>query len=187
MDRHDWHSPQGRAKTETRHEHRSLSGRDRADHSLIEHMQKGPALLQWNRFGRRLGLERNRRHGEYTLDGIERGMLTAVIVSLIRRWAGRWPRRSDIALSRTAYKERPSMRLPFFDPPGEEVAAVASDLIIRFGLRARDEALYLAGLSEQMRARWNRQLYRLAAREMETSFAEARRRLDVEGAPESRG
>jgi hypothetical protein len=28
------------------------------------------------------------------------------------------------------------MRLPFFDPPREEVAAVASDLIIRFGLRA---------------------------------------------------
>ena len=80
------------------------------------------------------------------------------------------------------------MRLPFFDPPGEEVAAVASDLIIRFGLRARDEALYLAGLSEQMRARWNRQqLYRLGAREIETSFAEARRRLDVEGAPEAHG
>src|SRR6476619_7244228 len=81
----------------------------------------------------------------------------------------------------------PSMRLPFFDPPREEVAAVASDLIIRFGLHARDEALYLAGLSEQMRARWNRQLYRLAAREIETSFAEARRRLDVEGAPEVAG
>ena len=80
------------------------------------------------------------------------------------------------------------MRLPFFDPPGEEVAAVASDLIIRFGLRARDEALYLAGLSEQMRARWNRQQpYRLAAREIETSFAEARRRLDVEGAPKATG
>jgi hypothetical protein len=79
------------------------------------------------------------------------------------------------------------MRLPFFDPPREEVAAVASDLIIRFGLRARDEALYLAELSEQMRARWNTQLYRLAAREIETSFAEARRRLDVEGAPEATG
>jgi hypothetical protein len=52
---------------------------------------------------------------------------------------------------------------------------------------ARDEALYLAGLSEQMRARWNRQLYRLAAREIETSFAEARRRLDVEGALEATG
>jgi hypothetical protein len=77
--------------------------------------------------------------------------------------------------------------LPFFDPPREEVAAVASDLIIRFGLRGRDEALYLAVLSEQMRARWNRQLYRLAAREIVTSFAEARRRLDVEGAPEATG
>jgi hypothetical protein len=79
------------------------------------------------------------------------------------------------------------MRLPSFGPPREEVAAVASDLIIRFGLRARDEALYLAGLSEQMRARWNMQLYRLAAREIETSFVEARRRLDVEAAPEVTG
>ena len=64
---------------------------------------------------------------------------------------------------------------------------MASDLIIRFGLRARDEALYLAGLSEQMRARWNRQLYRLAAREIETSFAEARRRLDLDAASEAPG
>ena len=79
------------------------------------------------------------------------------------------------------------MRLPFFDPPREEVAAVASDLIIRFGFRARDEALYLAELSEQMRARGNMQLYRLAAREIETSFAEARRRLEVEAAPEATG
>ena len=31
-----------------------------------------------------------------------------------------------------------------------------------------------------MRAPWNRQLYRLAAHEIETSFVEARRRLDVE-------
>jgi hypothetical protein len=81
----------------------------------------------------------------------------------------------------------PSMRLPFFDPPREEVAAVASDLIMRFGLLASDEAMYLAALSEQMRARSNRQLYRLAAREIETSFAEARRRLNVESAPEATG
>ena len=79
------------------------------------------------------------------------------------------------------------MRLPFLDPPREEVAAVASDLIIRFGLHARDEALHLAGLSEQMRARWNRQLYRLAAREIEMSFVEARRRLDAEAAPGTTG
>jgi hypothetical protein len=38
-----------------------------------------------------------------------------------------------------------------------------------------------------MRARWNMQLYRLAAREIETSFAEARRRLEVEAAPEATG
>jgi len=79
------------------------------------------------------------------------------------------------------------MRLPFLDPPREEVAVVASDLIIRFGLNARDEALYLAKLSEQMRARWNRQLYCLAAREIEMSFAQARRRLEVEGTTELTG
>jgi hypothetical protein len=79
------------------------------------------------------------------------------------------------------------MRLPFIDPPREEVALVASDLIVRFGLHAGDEALHLAGLSKQMRARWNRRLYRLTAREIETSFAEARRRLDVEGAPKATG
>ena len=79
------------------------------------------------------------------------------------------------------------MRLPFFYPSREQVAVVASDLIIRFGLHARDEALFLAGLSEQMRARWNRQLYRLAAHEIEASFVEARRRLDVEGAPKATG
>src|ERR1700722_10067856 len=35
-----------------------------------------------------------------------------------------------------------------------------------------------------MRAPWNRQLYRLAAREIETSFVEARRRLDVQRRPD---
>jgi hypothetical protein len=79
------------------------------------------------------------------------------------------------------------MRLPFIHPPREEVALVASDLIIRFGLHARGEALHLAELSKQMRARWNRQLYRQAAREIEMSFAEARKRLHVEGAPEATG
>ena len=79
------------------------------------------------------------------------------------------------------------MRLPFFDPPRDEVAAVASDLIVRFGLNARDEALFLAGLSEQMRAGWNRRLYQLAAREIEMSFAEAQRRLDVESATKATG
>jgi hypothetical protein len=77
------------------------------------------------------------------------------------------------------------MRLPFIHPPREEVALVASDLIIRFGLHARGEALHLAELSKQMRARWNRQLYRQAAREIEMSFTEARRRLGVEGAPKA--
>ena len=70
------------------------------------------------------------------------------------------------------------MRLPFGPPPQDEVAAVATDLIVRFGLQAHDEALYLAELSELMRARWNRRLYQEAARAIETSFAEARVRLN---------
>ena len=69
------------------------------------------------------------------------------------------------------------MRWPFFDPPKDEVAAVACDLIVRFGLRSHDEALYLAEVASNMGARKNLQLYRLAAREIEKSFAEARLRL----------
>ena len=69
------------------------------------------------------------------------------------------------------------MRWPFFDPPRDEIAAVACDLIVRFGLRSHDEALYLAEVASNMGARKNLQLYRLAAREIEKSFAEARSRL----------
>jgi len=35
------------------------------------------------------------------------------------------------------------MRLPFFDPGTDEVAAVATDLITRFGLRARRLRVWL--------------------------------------------
>ena len=69
------------------------------------------------------------------------------------------------------------MRWPFFDPPKEEIAAVACDLIVRFGMQSHDEALYLAEVAANMGARKNLQLYRLAAREIEKSFAEARLRL----------
>jgi len=68
------------------------------------------------------------------------------------------------------------MRLPFFDPTREEVVAVATDLIVRFGLEAQDEALHLMEVAANMRAVRNCQLYRLAAREIEKSFAEARTR-----------
>ena len=71
------------------------------------------------------------------------------------------------------------MRFLFFGPHRDEVATVASDLIMQFGLHAHDEALHLAELSEQMRARWNKQLYRLAARKIETSFSEAQKRLGL--------
>lgn len=71
------------------------------------------------------------------------------------------------------------MRWPFFDPPKDEIAAVACDLIVRFGLQSHDEALYLAEVAANMGARKNLHLYRLAAREIEKSFAEARLRLNI--------
>ena len=71
------------------------------------------------------------------------------------------------------------MRLPFFDPGRDKVAAAATDLITRFGLRAHAEASYLAGLSAQMRSRRDRVLYELAAREIDASFLEAQRRLGL--------
>ena len=71
------------------------------------------------------------------------------------------------------------MRLPFFDPRRDEVAAIATDLITRFGLRAHEEALYLAELSLQMGSRRKRVLYELVTREIETSFLEAQRRLGL--------
>ena len=76
------------------------------------------------------------------------------------------------------------MRLPFFDPRRDEVAATATDLIKRFGLRAHAEASYLAELSVQMRSRRHRLLYELVALEIDASFDEAQRRLSLrQGAP----
>ena len=71
------------------------------------------------------------------------------------------------------------MRLPFFDPRRDEVTAIATDLITRFGLRAHEEASYLAELAVQMRSRRDRVLYELVAREIDASFAEAQRRLGL--------
>jgi hypothetical protein len=71
------------------------------------------------------------------------------------------------------------MRLPFFHPRKDAVAAIATDLITRFGLHALDEALYLAELSLQMRSRRKKVLYECVAREIETSFLEAQRRLGL--------
>jgi hypothetical protein len=67
------------------------------------------------------------------------------------------------------------MRLPFFNPRKDEVAAIATDLITRFGLRAHEEAAHLAELSLQMGSRRKGALYELVAREIEASFLEARR------------
>ena len=69
------------------------------------------------------------------------------------------------------------MRLPFIHPPQYKVVAVVNDLIMRFGLQAHDEALYLAHVAGWMHARKNRHLYRLAAHEIERSLADARIRL----------
>ena len=71
------------------------------------------------------------------------------------------------------------MRLPFFAPRRNEVAATATDLITRFGLRAHDEASYLAELSAQMHSRRHRVLYELVAREIDASFVEAQKRLGL--------
>jgi hypothetical protein len=71
------------------------------------------------------------------------------------------------------------MRLPFFDPRKDEVAAVATDLITRFGLRAHDEAAYLAELAAEMRSRRHKVLYDLVIHEIDVSFAEAQRRLSL--------
>src|SRR5271165_4239535 len=72
-----------------------------------------------------------------------------------------------------------SMRLPFFDPRRDEVAAIATDLIIRFGLRAHEEASFLAELSAQMHSRRDGALYELVAREIDASFLEAQQRLGL--------
>jgi hypothetical protein len=71
------------------------------------------------------------------------------------------------------------MRLPFFDPRRDKVAAIAADLITRFGLRAHGEALYLGKLSQQMGSRSDTVLYKFVAREIEASFLEAQRQLDL--------
>jgi hypothetical protein len=69
------------------------------------------------------------------------------------------------------------MRLPFFDPRRDKVVAIAADLITRFGLRAHDKPLYLPELSQQIRSRSERVLYKIVAREIEASFLEAQRQL----------
>jgi hypothetical protein len=71
------------------------------------------------------------------------------------------------------------MRVPLFDPNRDEVAATATELIARFGLRAHDEASYLAELSAQMHSRRNRVLYQLVVREIDASFVEAQKRLGL--------
>jgi hypothetical protein len=71
------------------------------------------------------------------------------------------------------------MRLPFFDPRRDEVVAIATDLITRFGLRACEEASHLAELSLQMGSRRKRALYESVAREIDASFLEAQRQRDL--------
>jgi hypothetical protein len=75
-------------------------------------------------------------------------------------------------------------RMPFMGPSREEVVAITTDLIARFGLQAHDEALHLEEVAAAMRFRRNRDLYRRAAREIEKSFVEARVRLNAKTASE---
>ena len=44
------------------------------------------------------------------------------------------------------------VRMPFTGPPKEEVVAVATDLIARFGLQAHDEALHLEEVAAMLRS-----------------------------------
>jgi len=69
-------------------------------------------------------------------------------------------------------------------PTREEVVAVAMDLITRFGLEAH-QALHLTEVAANIRGVKNYQLYRLAAREIEKSFAEARTRMSTAPASEA--
>lgn len=69
------------------------------------------------------------------------------------------------------------MHLPFIHPRQDKIGAVATDLIVRFGHQAHDEALHLADVATQMHASQNRRMYRLAAREIERSLDNARTRL----------
>jgi hypothetical protein len=69
------------------------------------------------------------------------------------------------------------MRLPFIGPPEDEIVAIATDLIVRHGVQAHDEALYLVEVAAHIGANKNRQLYLRAAREIEKSFAQAKARL----------
>jgi hypothetical protein len=75
------------------------------------------------------------------------------------------------------------MRLPFIGPRGDEIVAVATDLIVRHGVQAHDEALHLVEVAAHISANWNRQLYLRAAREIDRSFAHAKARL--QGASEA--
>ena len=75
-------------------------------------------------------------------------------------------------------------RIPFMGPSQEEVVAVATDLIARFGLQAHDEALHLAEVATKLRFKRNRDLYRRVAREIEKSFMEARDRLKAKAGSE---
>jgi hypothetical protein len=77
------------------------------------------------------------------------------------------------------------MRVPFMGPSQEEVVAMATDLIARFGLHAHDEALRLEEVAVVIRSTRNRYLYRRAAREIERSFFEARDRLKTKSVSEA--
>jgi hypothetical protein len=63
------------------------------------------------------------------------------------------------------------MRLPFVAPRRAEIAETAADLITRFGLRASEEAAYLADLAGQMHSRKRKVLYELVVHEIEAALS----------------
>jgi hypothetical protein len=76
-------------------------------------------------------------------------------------------------------KSGPLDAIAFPRSPQRKIAATAAELISQFGLRASEEATYLAELAAQMRSRKNKVLYELVAREIDASFVEARKRLGL--------
>jgi len=62
------------------------------------------------------------------------------------------------------------MQLPWSGPSREEIIGVTTDLIVRHGLFAHDEAIHLSEVARFIGASRNDQLYRMAATEIQLTF-----------------
>ena len=73
-----------------------------------------------------------------------------------------------------------NVHIPFIGPSEEEISAVATDLIARFGHQAHEEAQYLVEVAMNIRSRRNRILYRGAAGLIKKSLIVARPQPNAE-------